>query len=225
MKNTTLRFFSELICPHYCFVCGRMGQILCDCCKKNFLAEAQHNCLGCGVPIVDKCANCALPFERQWMLGAWNEGWREMVEEYKYKSVMAYGLEFAELLDAWLPLDLGTNVVVMPLPTIKRHVRSRGMDHTLLIAKHLARMRGWSVSRSLVRATDTVQVGSDRETRRKQARKAYKIGGNLDLGANYLLLDDVWTTGSSLCAAAKILFASGVKNIDVVVLTKSGKQS
>ena len=123
----------------------------------------------------------------------------------------------AEILDAVLPY-FDEPVHIVPLPTIKKHIRERGFDHTMLIAKKLARRRKWQVDAILGRAKNTVQVGSDQETRLKQAREAYLINKPADKNAVYLLLDDVWTTGASMRAAIKKLREAGGTKIVVAVL-------
>ena len=105
---------------------------------------------------------------------------------------------------------------LVPLPTIARHVRERGFDHIGLVTKKT----GWSVARVLVRNKNTVQVGASRELRCEQAKEAYRAA-NVDPDAKYLLLDDVWTTGSSMMAAMQKLREAGAKKIGIVVIARS----
>ena len=67
---------------------------------------------------------------------------------------------------------------------------------------------------------NSVQVGADMETRRKQAAEAY---GAVDVEPNkrYLLVDDVWTTGSSMLAACETMRAAGSKNLAIAVIARS----
>jgi len=168
------------------------------------------------------CPDCKVTFDGLWAFG-WREGvLAKLVEEYKYKSVRAMGAVLAELLDVALPRDLGgSEVVVVPLPTIGKHVRERGIDHTLVMAKMLARRRGWKCGRRLVRAVDTVQVGAKVAERKTQAEKAYEVEGRLDRDKVYLLLDDVWTTGSTMLAAEKVMRKAGAKKVCAVVVAVS----
>lgn len=105
---------------------------------------------------------------------------------------------------------------LVPLPTIARHVRERGFDHIGLVAKRT----GQPVSRVLVRNKNTVQVGASRELRCEQAKEAYRAV-NVNPDMNYLLLDDVWTTGSSMMAAMQKLREAGAKKIGIVVIARS----
>ena len=62
----------------------------------------------------------------------------------------------------------------------------------------------------------------DAETRKNQAEIAYCVSSVLNNGDEYVLLDDIWTTGSSMLAACKEMQKAGAKNISVVLVAKSG---
>ena len=143
-----------------------------------------------------------------------------LVHDFKYHSVRALKHPLAEVLDNALPY-FDEPVTIVPLPTIRRHVRERGFDHTLKIAQALAKRRGWQVEQLFERAKNTVQVGTDKETRKRQARRAYSLAKPVDDEKLYLLLDDVWTTGASMKAAEKILLQAGVSKIVKAVLAVS----
>ena len=110
-------------------------------------------------------------------------------------------------------------IVLVPLPTIRKHIRERGFDHTLrlcfelenFLQKRLAKL-GMKVEYEdlLVRKNKTVQVGKEKKERMKQAEKAYGIreGIKIESKTLYVLVDDVTTTGASLTAAKKILQAN-----------------
>ena len=104
----------------------------------------------------------------------------------------------------------------MPLPTIAKHIRGRGFDHMALIAK---KMNG-RYAPVLRRRKDTVQVGAEREQRIAQAKEAYFARG-VDVEAKYLLIDDVWTTGSSMKAALAEMQKAGARDISVMIIAKS----
>ena len=107
-------------------------------------------------------------------------------------------------------------IVLIPLPTIRKHIRERGFDHTLRLCFELEnflqkRLEGLGVKVEyqdlLVRKNKTVQVGKVKKERMRQAEKAYGIreGIKIENRTLYILVDDVTTTGASLAAAKKIL--------------------
>lgn len=65
-----------------------------------------------------------------------------------------------------------------------------------------------------------MQVGSSVEKRRLQARDAYAAEG-VSVDARYLLVDDVWTTGSSMMAACEAMREAGAKNLAIAVIARS----
>lgn len=218
VKNTTKWGLLDLLCPHSCRGCGALGTVLCERCKKYITAEHKTICPYCYRILAndtDVCQDCKTPF-----LGFWIAGWRKqtlakLVSDLKYKSVRACSDMLAELLDYSIPKSgfKDANVAVVPLPTIGKHIRERGIDHTLLLAKKLAKRRSWQVEKLLQRATDTIQVGTNAAKRRQQAMSTYALARKIDPNKAYLLLDDVWTTGASMQAAAKIFQQAGAKKL------------
>ncbi len=137
---------------------------------------------------------------------------RQLIEVYKYHSVRSACFELADLLKAFLPDDY----VLVPLPTIGRHVRERGFDHIELICKKT----GLRLEKALVRSNNAVQVGADRKERVEQAKTAY-IAKDVEPERNYLLVDDVWTTGASMMAACEQMRLVGAKRLSIAVIAKS----
>ena len=64
---------------------------------------------------------------------------KSLINNYKYNSVRACGDALAELLAECINIE---SAVVVPLPTIGKHVRERGFDHTKLLARKLVRLKG-----------------------------------------------------------------------------------
>ena len=218
----------DLLFPHSCRGCGRIGSALCGRCKDYILSQHQNLCPICkSLSPSGTCNHCNsnaghhLP--PTFIIGERKDLLAALVHDYKYKSIRPLAYHLADILDQILPPFTGPTFIV-PLPTIHRHIRERGFDHTLLIAKYLAKKHpNFQIKNLLQRANNKVQVGSSAKTRKLQAESAYIINKkiNLELDANYILLDDVWTTGASLMAATKKLRSCGVSNISLIALSLS----
>ena len=219
VKNTTFCSLIDLVCPHSCRGCGATGEALCDCCKNDIILNQVDFCPNCKGPVSNHyCAECQLP--PMSVVGVREQLLARIIHDYKYRQSRALATKLAEILDQTLPV-FADPVTVVPLPTIRRHIRERGFDHMLLLAKKLAKLRGWSVEQILTRAKNTVQVGSDQLTRERQAREAYALSGTVEVDKTYLLLDDVWTTGASMKAALKKLQGAGAFRVFGAVLAVS----
>ena len=228
VKNTTRCGLLDLLCPYTCRGCGRLGTVLCERCKNNLIKTPLRVCPLCQQVLADagksgatwgnyRCEDCGMGFDALFV-GGWREGvLAKLVKEYKYQAVRAIGEVLVDVLDRAIP-ELPEGTVVVPLPTVGRHVRERGLDHTLNLAKKLARRRGWKCQQLLLRAADTVQVGTKASERMAQAKKAYMVQKEVDGEVNYLLLDDVWTTGASMLAAEEVMRAAGAKSVVGVVI-------
>lgn len=227
VKNTTKWRLIDLVAPHSCRGCGHTGAVLCERCKIYNKEQREAICPLCRMVVAQsyenggklvKCPNCEME-----LLGLWAVGWRrgvlkKLVSEFKYESVRAIGEVLAEMLNEAIPdlakiLPEGAEVVVVPLPTIGKHVRRRGLDHTLILARKLAKKRGWKCEQILTRVVDTVQVGAKAKERREQAERAYKVSRGVDSRKYYLLLDDVWTTGASMKAVERVIREAGATKV------------
>ncbi|MBR3115773.1 ComF family protein [Candidatus Saccharibacteria bacterium] len=224
VKITTFPNLLDLLTPHSCRGCGQIGCILCDRCKKHIISTHQSLCPNCKSPThFGKCLNCPdLP--PVYIIGERTGLLSDIVHDYKYHSIRALAHPLAELMHTFLPQP-DTPSVTVPLPTIDRHIRARGFDHTKLIAKHLAKLQGphCTTQSLLIRTKNTTQVGTNRTTRINQAADAYAIAPHttIDNHTTYILLDDVWTTGASMRACIEKLRHAGAQRITIALLSLS----
>jgi ComF family protein len=144
---------------------------------------------------------------------------QSLIDAYKFENTCAAYGSLADLLHARLP-DLPANTIVVPIPTISSHIRQRGYDHTLLIARSLAKRRGFVVTPLLRRQTDTKQRDATRRQREQQAEAAFYIQGAVDETRPYLLIDDIATTGATLRHAARKLKEAGAGTIWVAAIAR-----
>ena len=212
VKITTFSRILDLVAPFSCRGCGRLGSLLCERCKKYNMQRIVKICPRCRKS--QKKCSC---MEKVYAVSYRDGVMLKLTEDYKYKSIRKTAEVLAELMSAAIPKRL-KDVVVVPLPTIAKHIRERGFDHTLLLAKSLARLRGWKVEQVIGRVNKTVQVGADEETRRRQAKEAYEVASVVDAETTYLLIDDVWTTGASMEAATKAIKKAGAKKVAAAVV-------
>jgi ComF family protein len=110
--------------------------------------------------------------------------------------------------------------VLVPVPLHPRKQRERGYNQSALLAAALARAVGGKarVEKILRRVVDTPsQTAFDRRSRRENLKNAFALDrrAGLNPSLHYLLVDDVFTTGSTLNSCARVLRRSGCLNLDV----------
>jgi ComF family protein len=109
--------------------------------------------------------------------------------------------------------------VLVPVPLHPRKARERGYNQSALLAGVLARLTGGRVEELLRREIDTEsQTAFDRKTRQANLKNAFALapGASLTPGQKYVLVDDVFTTGSTLNNCARVLRRAGALSLDVV---------
>jgi competence protein ComFC len=220
VKNTMIDKVLSFIAPHPCCGCGKLQGLLCANCKYDIVNDVFIGCIGCGgvSGVNGVCRRCIVPYSRAWCAGERSGALQELIDRYKFERVREVHKVAADLLAAILP-DLPDNVVIVPVPTISAHIRERGYDHTLLVARSLGRQLHLPVARPLVRATQTKQREASRSVRTAQAKQAF-MAKDIDKTACYLLLDDVVTTGATIKYAAKALKQAGAKDVWIAAIAR-----
>lgn len=147
---------------------------------------------------------------------------RSLVIELKYHRGLHVMADMEEIfLRAPHVLAAVREGVLVPVPLHARKARERGYNQAELLAEALARAAGGGtrVERLLRRAVDTgTQTALDRRTRLANLKNAFALarGAALNPALHYILVDDVFTTGSTLNSCAQTLRRAGALNVDVV---------
>jgi len=210
VKNTIVERVLHIVAPHLCFGCGKVGVILCDNCKYDIIHEPFLGCILCGSPEKDGiCQKHDSFIQRAFTISERNGPLEETINRLKFQRTKAAALPLAELLDEYLPYLPG-GIILVPIPTVRSHIRQRGYDHVELLTRHLATLRDISMINLLRRVTTTTQHTVGRKEREIQSQDAFAINTNTNLeGMLVLLIDDIVTTGSTLQAAARALSGAG----------------
>lgn len=114
--------------------------------------------------------------------------------------------------------------IVIPVPLHKLRERRRGFNQAAIIAELIAREFNLGYDdRSLVRtrSTDPHRAGMDATDRARSVERAFEVvRPRLIAGASVLLVDDVFTTGSTISAATQSLIESGARQVSVLTVAR-----
>lgn len=215
VKITMIERGLQFVAPHPCSNCGKVGAILCDDCKYDIIHEPFVGCILCGSPKIDGiCTVHGSPIRRAFIVSSRTGALEGAINQLKFHHAKDTARPLASLLDECLPI-LPYDIEVVPIPTVRSHIRQRGYDQAELIARHFTVLRGLPLRRYLQRVTNTTQHIVGKSERHQQAKQAFTLNVRGDkgqmrpMGKKILLVDDIVTTGATLQAAAEVLTKAG----------------
>ena len=223
----------DLVYPPHCVACGRMGAWLCAACLEAYPAFRPPWCARCGRPlpragVCRACRGRSSSLRAARSVGPHVAPLRDAVHALKYEGVRALATPLAALMAATCSLAPLPVAAVVPVPLHPRRVRQRGYNQAALLARELARLLVLPLHEEwLERARNTPsQVGLTRAERWANVDGAFRVAAAAsDAGAlagqSVLLVDDVFTSGATLRAAAGALRSAGAEAVWAVTLTRA----
>lgn len=227
---SVLEPLGTLFFPPHCPGCGCAlppgGPFCCRTCEATLVRIRPPRCEVCSQPFEGvvptfSCPNCqeaGFYFECAVAVVRSRGIVREMIHRLKYGRE----LWLARPLAAWMheglrdPRLRGRTIdALVPVPLHPRRLREREFNQSELLAAELSRLSGIPVVKALRRSRyTTTQTKLDRKHRRQNLRDAFLPGKNTCVtNGNFLLVDDVLTTGSTLDACASALFVGGARSV------------
>ncbi len=236
-----LRLFQKLLYPPRCVCCdvllGGLEDGCCPECAANLPRILGPVCMKCGKPVgsdeEEYCEDCRQyrhTFDRGIAVFTYTGSLRQSVYRMKRQNRRDYLPFYAkEMVHTLQPVLSGWRPeVLMPIPMHRRKKRRRGYNQAELLAEEISRLTGIPVLKDALYCT---RLNSDQKMLgRKERRKNLKgsFAGSeeqLKQFTRILIVDDVYTTGSTMDEAADVLKQAGIKQIFFAVLcTGKGKR-
>lgn len=147
---------------------------------------------------------------------------QKLLHKLKYRNMPELGLELGRKYGAILAKNgLESNwdkIIPVPLHPLKR--ARRGYNQSEEFAKGLSQNLSAKVSNDLQRVKFTeTQTQKSRLERMDNVEAVFAMAPTANLeGCRVLLVDDVMTTGATMCACANVLLANGAKTVDLVTI-------
>ncbi|KKU15033.1 MAG: hypothetical protein UX21_C0007G0035 [Microgenomates group bacterium GW2011_GWC2_45_8] len=197
----------DWIYPRICVGCGREEEYICKDCQKK-LAKPEGICPMCCKPSLDgwthaRCRNRA-GMERL-IVGLPYRGLvQDCLKKVKYKSAW----EIVSFLFGLVKWEMGEGIITS-VPMWREKERGRGFNQ----AKILAELMGNNVD-LLERVRETkAQYGLNKEERAENIKNSFRVISNNQISKRLILVDDVWTTGSTMRECTKVLKRVGAGEV------------
>ncbi len=235
LKKVYLKCEDALMSNYSCLCCERevpsdSNYSLCSDCYKKLNKISGRLCTVCGDSLAAEsmecmlCNNISYSFASNQSCFYYDETAGTIIKSYKYGGRKYYAEHIAKLMFDNLNCFKGIDLIVY-VPISKNKNKLRGFNQSELLAKHLSKLTGIKVIDAL--SKDEVkfsQAGLSREARLKNLSGTFHIKAeNNDKlkGKNILIIDDVFTTGSTLSECAKELKKAKPKKIITATFAKT----
>lgn len=241
-------FLLNLFFPKFCLGCQKEGSYLCQDCRSVLEINEFDYCLCSERPLIigdginsglptqaGKCQRCrdkklsgifcALPYKENLLV-------KNLIYKFKYQP---YLKDLAKTLASILvehfiiskknTEEIWNNGILIPVPLDKKKIKFRGYNQAEELAKEIAEIiKIPAVSDNLIKIKSTkAQMELKKEEREKNLSDAFAIKNpELISGKKIFLVDDVYTTGSTMEECAKVLRQAGAKQVWGIALAREG---
>lgn len=232
-----IRGLVDLVFPPKCAFCGEgiEAGVFCEKCLGLIDLIGEPFCPVCGLPYLagggenHLCGECIQAgyssFSQARSLAVYRGPVLELVHRFKYGGKMfsgkALGTAMAERAGEYF--DMPRFDMVVPVPLHRDRLRQRGFNQSLVLAREIAGKFGTPVDfEALKRIRDTEpQVSLDGKQRRGNVKGAFAAAGASVKGKRLMLVDDVFTTGSTVRECARVLVQQGALEVAVYTAARA----
>lgn len=238
MQSAKLKSVINLLYPRRCAICGEIvfpeASLIHPACISKISPIKSPSCKKCGKEVIGEymeyCYDCSRhprTFDGGMALLQYNEAAKHSMAAVKYKNRREYLDFYAAAIDSRFrkkALRLGAHVLA-PVPIHSSRRRMRGYNQAEELAVRLSERWGIPVDRDLLvrRKKTAPQRELNQAERLKNLQEAFTVNpkrfsGSVGIPESVILIDDIYTTGSTIEACTRALRKAGVKRVYFVVI-------
>ena len=210
----------NLIYPQICGMCGKINKnSLCKKCEIELKKQAENQIINNGEEIQDKY------FNELMYIFKYEGQIRKLILDYKFNEKSYLYLTFVNFLlkNKKIFENIKNYDTIIPVPISKKRKKTRGYNQSLLIARKIAEQTDLELMNNCLVKTKNIieQSKLNKEDRIQNIQGVYELKNKqLIENKNILLIDDIYTTGSTVNECSKILKQGNPKKIGILVLAK-----
>lgn len=231
-----LQAMGELIFPPFCLACGGgvngEEKAICASCRQEVAYISSPLCRSCGRVLNDSTGGdhlCGMCLQNRPAYTSargivhYQEPVTDLLHRFKYQGDTSVLPAFKAIIRNTKVFELQDEDRVVVVPLHLKRLRNRGFNQALLLAELFFPDRKKQILvDALQRIRHTVpQTGLDGITRRKNLRKAFAVSTPEKIaGRRIILVDDVYTTGTTVNECSKVLLRADAVEVHVVTLAR-----
>lgn len=229
IKETLLRALYPRRCPICHGIVASKGEVVHPSCAGRVPLIGEPRCKRCGKGLEreeeEYCRDCMLGkhrFTRGLAAYAYDETMKLSIYQMKFHNKREYAdfyvRQMCRMLEPVMPI--WNPQALIPVPLHKSRYKKRGFNQSLLLAEGIGKSFSIPVRAELVERTKATipQKELDVKKRKNNLKNAFKIKEHDVKLDRVLVIDDIYTTGSTIDAISELLLARGVKKIYFAVL-------
>ena len=192
-------------------------------------------CLRCGVPFSAEqgndhlCGECLTerkPYAIARSVARYEGTILSAIHMFKYHGKIGLGKALGNIMTDFVSgiWDMNAFDVIIPVPLHVKRLRQRGFNQAVILARVLSKRFKIAFDVSSLRRTlfTPPQVGLGREERSVNVKGAFSVvSQNRISGKKILLIDDVYTTGSTLMECSRVLLATNAEAVAVLTMARA----
>ena len=203
---------------------------LCEACEKD-LPQITHACRGCArelaAPTDAYCGNCLKyppPYQQCHIPFSYEYPLKKLILDFKFHHKLASGQVLATLLSQFIESQYKSQKLpelLIPVPLHKKRLQQRGFNQAVELVRLLKKQLNITLdTKSCQRLKNTsAQIQLPMKQRKKNIRQAFQCK---PLQAKHIaLIDDVFTTGSTIKELTTCVLQAGATQIDVWCLARA----
>ncbi len=211
----------DFLFPKMCFGCRRGGVYICENCLSK-VKKIKPFCPVCEKASIDGLTHvrCQTPQSLDGLTSVWRyEGViRKAIIELKFRFVEEVARELANLCVQNLnDIYHLSHVSLVPIPLHRSRKNWRGFNQSASVGGLVAKKMGWDFAADLLirKHSRQSQTELDKKERKTNVKGVFALNPNhlVPSTQSLILFDDVWTTGSTLKEAGKVLKRNGAKSV------------
>lgn len=210
----------NIIYPQICGICGKISKkSICRKCEIILERQAQFAIINEGLEIENKNFDEIIYiFKYEGLIRKSIIDYKFNEKSYLYKTFVEFLLKDKEIFENIKKYD-----TIIPVPISKKRQKQRGYNQSLLIANEISKKVNIQVDKNcLIKIKNIIEQSRlNKEERNINIQNVYKLKNEKFLfNKKILLIDDIYTTGSTVNECSRILRKANPKQIGILVLAK-----